>query len=179
MGKRALHLIVASFLSLVKHNPSSPPWSSQHTMSSIRLHPSLPAPVVHAGASLQAKSSVLTGVQDAYWSEEEVRRLFFSVRVNALIYFAITPFCRRRKNALCVSRRWTYLTSTSNLASVNTRCVASLFYFVLSFYPLSLRRFVDFAGITFDETLTISVLRAEGISPTKLVNLNLSIRKSA
>ncbi|KAI0303535.1 hypothetical protein B0F90DRAFT_1667392 [Multifurca ochricompacta] len=40
-------------------------------MSSIKLHPSLPAPVVHAGVSLQAKSSVLTGVQDAYWSDEE------------------------------------------------------------------------------------------------------------
>ena len=47
-------------------------------MSSVKLHPSLPAPVVSAGANLQAKSSVLTGVQDAYWSDEEVRRLFFS-----------------------------------------------------------------------------------------------------
>lgn len=46
-------------------------------MSSAKLHPSLPAPVVSAGASLQAKSSVLTGVQDAYWSDEEVRRPFF------------------------------------------------------------------------------------------------------
>ncbi|KAH9180244.1 hypothetical protein EDB89DRAFT_2224101 [Lactarius sanguifluus] len=40
-------------------------------MSSLKPHPSLPAPVVHAGLSLQAKSSVLTGVQDAYWSDEE------------------------------------------------------------------------------------------------------------
>ena len=55
-----------------------PPRSSTHTMSSVKHHPSLPAPVVSAGANLQAKSSVLTGVQDAYWSDEEVRRLFFS-----------------------------------------------------------------------------------------------------
>ncbi|KAF8274237.1 hypothetical protein EI94DRAFT_1794454 [Lactarius quietus] len=40
-------------------------------MSSLKLHPSLPAPVVSAGANLRAKSSVLTGVQDAYWSDEE------------------------------------------------------------------------------------------------------------
>ncbi|KAI0047020.1 hypothetical protein FA95DRAFT_1493130 [Auriscalpium vulgare] len=46
-------------------------------MSSGKLHPhpSLPAPVVHASMALQSKSSVLTGVQDAYWSDEEVRRL--------------------------------------------------------------------------------------------------------
>ncbi|KAI0279819.1 hypothetical protein BGY98DRAFT_966813 [Russula aff. rugulosa BPL654] len=40
-------------------------------MSSVKHHSSLPASVAHAGASLQAKSSVLTGVQDAYWSDEE------------------------------------------------------------------------------------------------------------
>ncbi|TFY75620.1 hypothetical protein EWM64_g8393 [Hericium alpestre] len=40
-------------------------------MSATKLHPSLPAPVVHASVALQSKSSVLTGVQDAYWSDEE------------------------------------------------------------------------------------------------------------
>ncbi|KAJ7460978.1 hypothetical protein B0H11DRAFT_159342 [Mycena galericulata] len=36
-----------------------------------RLHP-LPAPVVHAGFSVsQSKSTVLAGVQDAYWSDDE------------------------------------------------------------------------------------------------------------
>ena len=42
-------------------------------MSSLKLHSSLTTSVVHAGATLHAKSSVLTGVQDAYWSDEEVR----------------------------------------------------------------------------------------------------------
>ncbi|KAF8654128.1 hypothetical protein AX16_003659 [Volvariella volvacea WC 439] len=41
-------------------------------MSSTKLHPSLPAPVVHAGFSIpQSKSHVLAGVQDAYWSDDE------------------------------------------------------------------------------------------------------------
>ncbi|TRM59939.1 hypothetical protein BD626DRAFT_559438 [Schizophyllum amplum] len=43
-------------------------------MSSTKLHahPSLPAPVVHAGFSVpQSKSHVLAGVQDAYWSDDE------------------------------------------------------------------------------------------------------------
>jgi hypothetical protein len=41
-------------------------------MSASRLHPSLPAPVVHAGFSVsQSKSHVLAGVQDAYWSDDE------------------------------------------------------------------------------------------------------------
>ncbi|KAF5357815.1 hypothetical protein D9756_001673 [Leucocoprinus leucothites] len=41
-------------------------------MSAARLHPSLPAPVVHAGFSVsQSKSHVLAGVQDAYWSDDE------------------------------------------------------------------------------------------------------------
>ncbi|KDR81487.1 hypothetical protein GALMADRAFT_60383 [Galerina marginata CBS 339.88] len=44
-------------------------------MSTSRLHPhhSLPAPVVHATFSTpQSKSHVLAGVQDAYWSDDEV-----------------------------------------------------------------------------------------------------------
>ncbi|KIJ60676.1 hypothetical protein HYDPIDRAFT_138939 [Hydnomerulius pinastri MD-312] len=43
-------------------------------MSTTRLHghPSLPAPVVHAGFSAhQSKSHVLAGVQDAYWSDDD------------------------------------------------------------------------------------------------------------
>ncbi|OJA21540.1 hypothetical protein AZE42_01811 [Rhizopogon vesiculosus] len=43
-------------------------------MSTARLHhhPSLPAPVVHAGFSAhQSKSHVLAGVQDAYWSDDD------------------------------------------------------------------------------------------------------------
>lgn len=41
-------------------------------MAAARLHPSLPAPVVHAGFSVsQSKSHVLAGVQDAYWSDDE------------------------------------------------------------------------------------------------------------
>ncbi|EGN96191.1 hypothetical protein SERLA73DRAFT_125032 [Serpula lacrymans var. lacrymans S7.3] len=36
-------------------------------------HPSLPAPVIHAGFSTpQSKSHVLAGVQDAYWSDDDV-----------------------------------------------------------------------------------------------------------
>ncbi|KAI9456465.1 hypothetical protein F5148DRAFT_1287974 [Russula earlei] len=40
-------------------------------MSSVKLHSTLSASAVRAGATLQAKSAVLTGVQDAYWSDEE------------------------------------------------------------------------------------------------------------
>ncbi|THH09989.1 hypothetical protein EW145_g1632 [Phellinidium pouzarii] len=44
-----------------------------HTMSMSKLHPSLPAPVVHNSyiPSSQSKSHVLAGVQDAYWSDDE------------------------------------------------------------------------------------------------------------
>ncbi|KLO10642.1 hypothetical protein SCHPADRAFT_832227 [Schizopora paradoxa] len=42
-------------------------------MSSSKLHPSLPAPVVHHSylSTSNSKSSVLAGVQDAYWSDDE------------------------------------------------------------------------------------------------------------
>ena len=75
-GKRSQHLVVAvscpsSLLHL--HLQFSAVTSAAFTMSSLKLHPSLPTSVTHVGASLQAKSSVLTGVQDAYWSDEEVR----------------------------------------------------------------------------------------------------------
>jgi len=43
-----------------------------------KAHPSLPAPVVHAGFSIpQSKSHVLAGVQDAYWSDDEAVILSF------------------------------------------------------------------------------------------------------
>jgi len=54
---------------------SPPPRPISCPMSSVKLHSSIPTSVGHAGGTLQAKSSVLTGVQDAYWSDEEVRSL--------------------------------------------------------------------------------------------------------
>ena len=38
-----------------------------------KLHPSLPSPVVHNSyiTTSYSKSSVLAGVQDAYWSDDE------------------------------------------------------------------------------------------------------------
>ncbi|KAI0059108.1 hypothetical protein BV25DRAFT_1169580 [Artomyces pyxidatus] len=69
--------VVVSFFS-TPSLPPAPPISAttEHhhpAMSSVKLHPhpSLPAPVVHASVALQSKSHVLTGVQDAYWSDEE------------------------------------------------------------------------------------------------------------
>jgi hypothetical protein len=43
------------------------------SMSTSKIHPSLPAPVVHAGFTTvsQSKSHLLAGVQDAYWSDDE------------------------------------------------------------------------------------------------------------
>lgn len=43
------------------------------TMTTAKLHPSLPAPVVHASylSTSRSKSHVLAGVQDAYWSDDE------------------------------------------------------------------------------------------------------------
>lgn len=41
-------------------------------MTATRIHHPLPAPVIHAGfSSHQSKSTVLAGVQDAYWSDDE------------------------------------------------------------------------------------------------------------
>jgi hypothetical protein len=63
-------------------------------MSSVKHHSSLPASVAHAGASLQAKSSVLTGVQDAYWSDEEVRSKNTSITVYTQLIACLYPlFC--------------------------------------------------------------------------------------
>lgn len=101
------------------------------TMSSTRLHPhhSLPAPVVHAAFSVpQSKSHVLAGVQDAYWSDDEAVR--FTRLLPALSVLISSRQCRRTRNALCVSRKWTFPISTSSLVSVDIRyCV-----------PLSSRR---------------------------------------
>jgi len=57
-------------------------------MSNTRIHHALPAPVVHAGFSVsQSKSTVLAGVRDAYWSEEEdVSRQRFSIFVLADVH---------------------------------------------------------------------------------------------
>lgn len=63
-----------SLLSSTPHNCASLIICQSLAMSTSRLHhhPSLPAPVVHAGFSLsQSKSHVLAGVQDAYWSDDE------------------------------------------------------------------------------------------------------------
>ncbi len=47
------------------------------------MHPSLPAPVVHYSylSHSHSKSSVLAGVQDAYWSDDEAVRSL-SARFN-------------------------------------------------------------------------------------------------
>ncbi len=65
--------VAASCLSVSFTFTISAVTSAAFTMSSVKLHSSLHSSVAHAGASLQAKSYVLTGVQDAYWSDEEVR----------------------------------------------------------------------------------------------------------
>lgn len=136
MGKGRCTSLSRRFV-FVALNLSLPPRSSPYTMSSLKHHPSLPAPVFSAGANLKAKSSVLTGVQDAYWSDEEVKPLFFfSVYIYALINCAIIfPSCRRRRNAHCALKKWISLTSTSNLASANIRYLIPPF-FLLSFLYL-------------------------------------------
>lgn len=44
----------------------------------VKLHPSLPAPVIHSShlPTSQSKSHVLAGVQDAYWSDDEAVSTF-------------------------------------------------------------------------------------------------------
>jgi hypothetical protein len=93
--KRAHHLVVAlSCLSLSFTFTISAVTSAAFTMSSVKLHSSLPSSVAHAGASLQAKSSVLTGVQDAYWSDEEVRSKNTSITVHTQLITCLYPsFC--------------------------------------------------------------------------------------
>lgn len=67
---------------------SSTAFVAHPAMSSTRLHghPSLPAPVVHAGFSAhQSKSHVLAGVQDAYWSDDDAvstSRMFARIAGN-------------------------------------------------------------------------------------------------
>jgi hypothetical protein len=72
-GHSTLVVVAASCLSVSFTVTISAVTSFAFSMSSVKFHSSLPTPVLHAGGTLQAKSSVLTGVQDAYWSDEEVR----------------------------------------------------------------------------------------------------------
>ena len=81
-------------------------------------HPSLPAPVLQSGAtSIQSKSRVLAGVQDAYWSDDEAVRGCSSwvvddpLNVIPLIFLLPRPIdTRKTKSARFVSRRWISLT---------------------------------------------------------------------
>lgn len=78
-------------------------------------HPSLPAPVFQSGAtSIQSKSRVLAGVQDAYWSDDEAVRVCSScspmTRPRNSAHFSRSIDTRKTKNARSVSRRWTSLT---------------------------------------------------------------------
>ena len=75
-------------------------------MSSLKLHPSLPAPVVHASVAMQTKSQVLTGVQDAYWSDEEVLSFFHLASRRS----DDGSGYRKQQNVPSVSKRWISLT---------------------------------------------------------------------
>ncbi|KAI0261054.1 hypothetical protein BC834DRAFT_494224 [Gloeopeniophorella convolvens] len=102
-------------------------------MSSLKLHPSLPAPVVHVGASLQAKSSVLTGVQDAYWSDEEEAKecplCLEEMDISDLNFkpcqceYQICRFCwnhiRRNLNNKCPACRRDYSDDVGQLKPIN------------------------------------------------------------
>jgi len=81
-------------------------------MSAPRLHPSLPAPVVHAGFSIsQSKSHVLAGVQDAYWSDDEAVSLQL-VSIEGELTLSVIAFVidRATRSVLCVLRKWIFLT---------------------------------------------------------------------
>lgn len=104
MGKGRCTSLSRRFV-FVALNLSLPPRSSPHTMSSLKHHPSLPAPVLSAGANLKAKSSVLTGVQDAYWSDEEVRLLFFFLCLHLCPYqlcHDLSPLQEAKECPLCL-----------------------------------------------------------------------------
>jgi hypothetical protein len=166
-------------------------YPSPSPMSSLKLHSSLHTPVVHAGASLQAKSSVLTGVQDAYWSDEEVRSLCLFSKKNCA---HIPPFLTNSIPSL-LSYGFAFVGSEGvsplprgngylgfELQAVPVRVPGTHFLFLSLLQPFECyyhaNRFADFVGITFEETSTISVPRAGGITPTKLANSSLSIKKS-
>jgi len=81
-------------------------------MSAPRLHPSLPAPVVHAGFSVsQSKSHVLAGVQDAYWSDDEAVSLQ-PVSIEGELTLSVIAFVidRATRSVLCVLRKWIFPT---------------------------------------------------------------------
>ena len=81
-------------------------------MSAPRLHPSLPAPVVHAGFSIsQSKSHVLAGVQDAYWSDDEAVSLQL-VSIEGELTLSVIAFVidRATRSVLCVLRKWIFPT---------------------------------------------------------------------
>jgi len=81
-------------------------------MSAPRLHPSLPAPVVHAGFSVsQSKSHVLAGVQDAYWSDDEAVSLQL-VSIEGELTLSVIAFVidRVTRSVLCVLRKWIFPT---------------------------------------------------------------------
>ena len=70
----SFRILPTPFLLLLVRRIHHSTYFAHPAMSSTRLlgHPSLPAPVVHAGFSAhQSKSHVLAGVQDAYWSDDD------------------------------------------------------------------------------------------------------------
>ena len=93
-------------------------------MSTTRLlaHPSLPAPVVHAGFSAhQSKSHVLAGVQDAYWSDDDaVSHPHASLGVTGK-HLSPSDHHRMMPNVPFVLRRWIFQTSILSHVSVDTR----------------------------------------------------------
>jgi hypothetical protein len=95
-----------------------------HTMSSTRLlgHPSLPAPVVHAGFSAhQSKSHVLAGVQDAYWSDDDAVSHSQTPVRTARNHLSPPDHHRMMPNVPFVSKRWIFQTSILSHVSVDTR----------------------------------------------------------
>jgi hypothetical protein len=188
--KRAHHLVVAvSCLSLSFTFTISVVTSAAFTMSSVKLHSSLPASAAHAGASLQAKSSVLTGVQDAYWSDEEVRSENTSITIHTQLITCLYPFFYVGSEGVSsLPRGDGYFGSQlqampmrvpGELQMPSSAVPFSSFHlFSNHMNATSHHRFADSAGITSGEISTINVLRAGGITPTKLANSSLSISKS-
>lgn len=183
------HLVVAvSCLSVSFTFTISAVTSAAFIMSSVKLHSSLPTSMGHAGASLQAKSSVLTGVQDAYWSDEEVRVKNTSITIHTqLITYFIFILCSvqdAKECPLCLEEM-----DISDLNFKPCQCeyqvsarypipFSSVHSFLNRMNATTRHRFADSAGITLGRTSTINVLLAEGIIPTKLASSSPSISKS-
>ena len=71
---RLLCLSCSSISSSSPFGTHTTPASTSSTTMTTRIHPHspLPAPAMRAGTpSVQSKSHVLAGVQDAYWSDDE------------------------------------------------------------------------------------------------------------